>query len=175
MRYWGFMLWFFQDSCRFSDVHVGWSPIHWILDQSIGGFCYGRLHTHTLWAPLHKIINFNDGPASQVVAQCWTNNAFLIWTVEVFQMLHFAIKIAIPFKYKTSTQCRPMCFRPNVGLASQRVIQHVLSLQQRDMSMCVLGTLETIPFDKQIYIYLFKSVKDKWGLLLISENLESEN
>ena len=26
--------------------------------------------------------------------------------------------------------------------------------QQRDKSMCVLGTLKAIPFDKQIYIYL---------------------
>ena len=26
--------------------------------------------------------------------------------------------------------------------------------QQRDKSMCVLGTLNAIPFDKQIYIYL---------------------
>ena len=25
--------------------------------------------------------------------------------------------------------------------------------QQRDKSMCVLGTLNAIPFDKQIYIY----------------------
>ena len=27
-------------------------------------------------------------------------------------------------------------------------------IQQIDKSMCVLGTLNTIPFDEQIYIYL---------------------
>ena len=40
-------------------------------------------------------------------------------------------------------------------------------LQQRDKSMGVLGTLNKIPFDKQIYIY-FKVQT------LISESLKSE-
>ena len=26
---------YYVDRCQFNDVHVGWSPIHWILDQSI--------------------------------------------------------------------------------------------------------------------------------------------
>ena len=64
-------------------------------------------------------------------------------------MLNLTIKItvAIPFKHKTSTQS---CF--NVGLTSQTMIQ------QRDKSICVLGTLNTIPFDKQ---YLFERTKDQ--------------
>ena len=40
-------------------------------------------------------------------------------------------------------------------------------LQQRDKSMGVLGTLNKIPFDKQIYIYLKVQT-------LISESLKSE-
>ena len=38
----------YVDRCRFNDVHVGESPIHWILDQSIGAFCFRRLHADTL-------------------------------------------------------------------------------------------------------------------------------
>ena len=41
--------------------------------------------------------------------------------------------------------------------------------QQRDKSMCVLGTLNAIPFDKQIYIYL-KVQKLSWDFW----NLKSE-
>ena len=35
--------------------------------------------------------------------------------------------------------------------------------------MCVLGTLNAFPFDKQIYIYVFTSAKAQWGLLNLSE------
>ena len=35
--------------------------------------------------------------------------------------------------------------------------------QQRDKSMCVLGTLNAIPFDKQLY--LSKRAKAQWGLI----------
>ena len=31
--------------------------------------------------------------------------------------------------------------------------------------MCVLGTLNAIPFDKQIYLYIYLSAKSQWGLL----------
>ena len=57
------------------------------------------------------------------------------------------ITVAILFKHKTLNQC---CF--NVGLASAD--SNTTLSQQRDKSMCVLGTLNAIPFDKQIYIYL---------------------
>ena len=43
----------------------------------------------------------------------------------------------------------------------------VTLLQQRDKSMGVLGTLNNIPFDKQLYIYLKVQT-------LISESLKSE-
>ena len=46
-----------------------------------------------------------------------------------------------------STRC---CF--NVG-ATVADSDTTLS-QRRDKSMCAMGTLNTIPFDKQIYIYL---------------------
>ena len=72
-RYWKGLLWLlrihscssgfiqdflnhYADRCRFNDVYVGWSPIHWIIDQSIRAFCYRWLHTDNLWAPLHIII-----------------------------------------------------------------------------------------------------------------------
>ena len=94
-RYWGFMLWFWRilswssgliqhfldhyvDRCRFNDVHVGWSPIHWILDQLIGAFCYRRLHTYNLSAPLHKIIEIHlfstvsmPGPSIEPILCFW--------------------------------------------------------------------------------------------------------
>ena len=72
-------------------------------------------------------------------------NQYCVFGMDSWNLLNAKIKItvAILFKHKTLNQC---CF--NVGLASRIV--------NRDTSqwMCVLGTLNAIPFDKQIYIYL---------------------
>ena len=59
-------------------------------------------------------------------------------------MLHQTIKItvAIPFKHKMlSHRCL------SVGLESQTVIQHKVN---RETNQCLLDTLNTISFDKQI-------------------------
>ena len=64
-------------------------------------------------------------------------------------MLHLTIKItvAIAFEHKALSQCYYSCW------ASVADSDLTLS-RQRDMSMCVLGTLNTIPFDKRIYSYV---------------------
>ena len=57
---------------------------------------------------------FNSGPASQTVAQYWTNIVYLVWTVENFQNNSFN-------SFQTE-KVESMLFY--VGIASRIVIQH---------------------------------------------------
>ena len=72
-------------------------------------------------------------------------NQYCVFGMDSCNLSNAAIKItvAILFKHKTLTQC---CF----SVADRDTPLNY----QRDKSMCVLCTLNAIPFDKQIYIYL---------------------
>ena len=73
-------------------------------------------------------------------------NQYYVFGMDSRNLLNATIKITVSilFIHKMLNQC---CFY--VGLDSDTILS-----QQRYRSMCVLGTLNAIPFEKQIYIYL---------------------
>ena len=70
--------------CWFNVVHVGWYFIHCLNENRR----VNKVHLPSLVSRFHNkstfIQCFNSGPASQTVAQYWTNIVNVAWTVETF-------------------------------------------------------------------------------------------
>ena len=101
-------------------------------------------HSTLLFSRFHNKIHLSNVSIPGRIADRGPLPKLCIWYGQL-SILNTTIKIsiAIPFKHKTLFKC----------WASVADIDTALS-QQGDKSLCVLGTLNTIPFDKQIYIYL---------------------
>ena len=125
---------------------------------------------------------FNVGPASQTViqhsvnretSQCiywafsmrshFTNRYISICLLGHLHVFPFHKQIYICIKVQKLSG--DLLFARTYSLILSSIAENDATLsQQRDKSMCVLGTPNTITFDKQIYI--FKSIKAQWGLLI---------